>query len=98
MAQSYLGKPAISKGIGGAIRKFVAFAFSAHLPGRQRRACASPIVQRERRTLCAARREAFSGTARDLLEDHHLGYLEGPQAGSVLQRKSRTAAPAWVRE
>jgi hypothetical protein len=32
----------------------------------------------------------FSGSRRDLLENHHLG--KAPQAGSVLQRKSRTAA------
>jgi PAB1-binding protein PBP1 len=42
MAQSYVGKPAISKGIGRAIRKFVAFGFSADFPGRQRGACAVP--------------------------------------------------------
>ena len=41
MAQSYVGKPAISKGIGRAIRKFVAFAFSAHVLGQRRRACAA---------------------------------------------------------
>jgi len=29
MAQLYVGKRAISKGIGGAIRKFVVFAFAA---------------------------------------------------------------------
>jgi len=42
MAQSYVGKPAISKGIGRAIRKFVAFASSADFLGYQRRACAVP--------------------------------------------------------
>jgi hypothetical protein len=41
MAQSYVGKHAISKGIGRAIRKFVAFAFSAHVLGHRRRACAA---------------------------------------------------------
>jgi hypothetical protein len=91
MAQSYVGKPAISKGIGRAIRKFVAFAFSAHVPGHQRRACVVPDVQREHRTSCAARCEAFSGSRCDLLENHHLGNSKGPQAGSVLWRRTRTA-------
>src|ERR1700704_2400626 len=38
----------------------------------------------------------FSGSRRDLLENHHLGNSKAPQAGSVLQRKSRTAAAASV--
>ena len=59
MAQSYVGKHAISKGIGRAIRKFVAFAFSAHVLGHRRRACAVPDIQSEHRTSCAARCEAF---------------------------------------
>src|SRR5882757_1709455 len=46
MAQSYVGKHAISKGIGRAIRKFVAFAFSAHVLGHRRRACAVPDIQK----------------------------------------------------
>jgi hypothetical protein len=59
MAQSYVGKHAISKGIGRAIRKFVAFAFSAHVLGQRRRACAVPDIQSEHRTSCAARCETF---------------------------------------
>ena len=35
---------------------------------------------------------AFSGSRHDLLENHHLGNSKGPQAGSVLWRRTRTAA------
>jgi hypothetical protein len=68
MAQSYVGKPAISKGIGRAIRKFVAFAFSAHFLARQRRACALPRCIKGSGAPRSRHAAAFSGSRRDLLE------------------------------
>jgi hypothetical protein len=64
MAQSYVGKPAISKGIGRAIRKFVAFAFSAHVLRRQRSVRTPPMDKGKRRTSCAARCSVFRQQAR----------------------------------
>jgi len=64
MAQSYVGKPAISKGNGRAIRKFVAFAFSAHVLGRQRRVRAPPMDKGKRCTSFAARCGVFRQQAR----------------------------------
>jgi hypothetical protein len=92
MAQSYVGKPAISKGIGRAIRKFVAFAFSAYVLGHQRRACALPRWIKGSGAPRARHAAAFSGSRRGLLENHRLGSSKGPQAGSVLRQKRRTAA------
>jgi hypothetical protein len=40
MAQSYVGKPPASKGIGGVIRRFVVSPFKSDIPERQRRASA----------------------------------------------------------
>jgi hypothetical protein len=47
LAQSYVGKRGISKGIGRAIPKFVVFAFCAHVLGRHRRAPARLVERKE---------------------------------------------------
>ena len=97
MAQSYVGKHAISKGIGRAIRKFVAFAFSAHVLGHRRRACAVPDIQKRASHLVRGTlRSVFPAADAICWKNHHLGNSKAPQAGSVLQRKSRTAAAASV--
>jgi hypothetical protein len=44
MAQSYVGKPVLSKGIGGAIRKFVVFAFRGRISARPRGVPAGSIL------------------------------------------------------